>query len=112
MDEIVSAWTATHEKWAATDLLQAEGVAAAPVEHLKDMLEVDPQLHRHYQQVRQPVAPDVDIPIDREAARWVGHTLDLERAPAVGEHNAYVVQEILGLDDETFVRLLAEGVLN
>ena len=45
-------------------------------------LEEDPQLVDHYQQVRQPAAPDVDIPIDREAARWLGSRLDLVRAAA------------------------------
>ncbi|MEM7078239.1 MAG: CoA transferase [Pseudomonadota bacterium] len=111
LDAIVAAWSAQQDKWLAADLLQAAGVAAAPVEHLKDMLEVDPQLHRHYQQLRQPVA-DVDIPVDTEAARWVGQHHQMVRAPMMGEHNQYVVQEILGRSDEEFVQLLADGVLN
>ena len=112
LDEIVSEWVAAYDKWTLTDLFQNAGIAAAPVEHLRDMLEVDPQLARHYQQVRQPVAKDIDIPVDREAARWVGVTHDLNRAPMLGEHNQHVVQDILGRSDEEFVHLLAEGILS
>jgi crotonobetainyl-CoA:carnitine CoA-transferase CaiB-like acyl-CoA transferase len=112
LDAVISEWTQSRDKWVIADRLQAAGIAAAPVEHLRDMLERDPQLPRHYQAVRQPEAPDVDILVDREAARWVGHELWLERAPVLGEHNPYVVQEILGRTDEEFGRLVAEDVLN
>ena len=111
LDEIVASWTSGEDKWSLAERLQAAGIAAAPVEHLKDMLETDPQLPHHYHTVRQPAAPEVDMPIDREAARWVGHTLDPERAPMLGEHNQYVVQEILGRSDEDFVKLLTDNVL-
>ena len=30
-------------------------------------------------------------------------------APCMGEHNAYVCTEILGLSDETFVELMSQG---
>lgn len=111
LDELVRDWTETQEKWALSKLLQEHDIAAAPVEHLKDMLEVDAQLSRHYQTVRQPVAPDVDIPVDREAARWLGRNHDLVRAPGLGEHNQYVVQQLLGYSDEDFAQLMIEGVL-
>ena len=112
VDELVADWTRDQEKWLLTAQLQAAGIAAAPVEHLRDMMDVDPQMSRHYQQVSQPVAPDVSIPIDREAAEWVGAPLDLERAPMLGEHNAYVVQDILGYSDDAFAKLIADDVLN
>jgi crotonobetainyl-CoA:carnitine CoA-transferase CaiB-like acyl-CoA transferase len=112
LDALLGGWTASRDKWALAEHLQAAGVAAAAVEHLKDMMELDPQLKGHYQQVRQPAAPDVDIPIDREAARWVGSRLDLGRAPMLGEHNQYVVQEILGKSDEELARLVADEVLS
>jgi crotonobetainyl-CoA:carnitine CoA-transferase CaiB-like acyl-CoA transferase len=111
LDALIGAWTESQNKWAVADALQAAGIASAAVEHLKDMLETDPQLPGHYQQVRQPSLPDVDIPIDREAARWVGARLDLKRAPTLGEHNQYVVQTILGRSDEEFVQLIVDDVL-
>ena len=112
LDEIIAQWSAQQEKWAVAQRLQDHGIACAPVAHLKDMLEVDPQMPSHYQAVRQPAQPDVDIVIDREAARWSGVQHDLRRAPMTGEHNQYVIQEILGLDDEAFAQLLVDDVLN
>ncbi len=112
VDALVREWTRSRDKWAIADELQAAGIAAAPVEHLRNMLENDPQLPGHYQVVRQPEAPDVDIVIDREAARWVGHELTLGRAPMLGEHNVYVVQELLGRSDEELARLVLDEVLS
>ncbi|MFU8816956.1 MAG: CaiB/BaiF CoA transferase family protein [Pseudomonadales bacterium] len=111
LDALLGEWTKSRDKWAIAAQLQQAGIAAAPVEHLRDMLENDPQLPDHYQVVRQPEAPDVDIVIDREAARWVGHELVLERAPTEGEHNVHVVQEILGRSDEEFARLVLDDTL-
>jgi len=111
LDELIASWTADKDKWAIAETLQSHGIASAPVEHLKDMLEKDPQLPNHYHQVRQPVAPDVDIPIDREGARWVGKELTLHRAPMLGEHNQYVLQNILGKSDEEFAMLLANEII-
>jgi len=112
LDAIVAQWTAASNRWQIAERLQLAGIAAAAVENLQDMLEVDPQLPNHYQMVRQPTAPDVDIPIDLEAARWVGYDLDLRRAPGVGEHNQYVVQDVLGRDDDAFVKLIVDEVIN
>jgi len=112
LDAIVAQWSGSLDKWEAAEQLQNAGIAAAAVENLRDMLELDPQLPSHYQVVRQPSAPDVDIPIDREAARWVGSDLKLTRAPGVGEHNQQVVQDILGRDDEAFVKLIVDEVIN
>ena len=112
LDKVIAAWSSTQDKWAIADALQGVGVAAAPVEHLKDMLVNDPQLHTHYQNVRQPSAPDIDIPIDREAARWVGAKHDLHRAPMLGEHTQYVVQQILGRSDDEFAQLVLDEVIS
>jgi crotonobetainyl-CoA:carnitine CoA-transferase CaiB-like acyl-CoA transferase len=112
LDTVVREWTRSRDKWAIADLLQSVGIAAAPVEHLRDMLERDPQLPHHYHVVHQPEAPAVDIVIDREAARWVGHDLPLERGPVTGEHNVYVVQHVLGHSDDEFARLVLQDVLN
>ena len=111
LDELVSSWTRGQDKWQLSDNLQAAGVAAAPVEHLAETYERDPQLRNHYQTVQQPSRPEVDIPINREAAQWVGHELRLTRAPSVGEHNRYVVCDVLGRSDEDFVQLLVDDIL-
>ncbi len=111
VDEAVAAWTRGRDKWEVADRLQAAGVAAAPVEHVADTYERDPQLRHHYQLVRQPSAPDLDIPIDREPARWRGHDHRLVRAPGLGEHNEYVLTELAGLPTEEYLRLVLDGTL-
>ena len=111
LDEIVARWTGTRDKWDIADELQAEGVAAAPVEHLADTYARDPQLRHHYQIVHQPVRPDLDVPIDREAAQWVGADHRLTRAPGLGEHNHHVVCELLGHSEDDYLRLVLDDVL-
>ncbi|MGY9071975.1 MAG: CaiB/BaiF CoA transferase family protein [Acidimicrobiales bacterium] len=111
LDAIIDAWSGQLDKWETSERLQAVGVAAAPVEHLADTYDRDPQLRDHVQIVHQPIAPDIDVPITREAARWVGEELLLKRSPGLGEHNEHVVKELLGRPDETYVQLLIDGVL-
>ena len=47
-------------KWAIADELQVADIATAPVEHLRDMLENDPQLPGHYQVVPIPEICRID----------------------------------------------------
>ena len=111
LDDLIRAWTRSQDKWHLAELLQGIGVAAAPVEHLADTYERDPQLRHHYQLLRQPARPDVDVPVDREAARWVGTDHQLHRSPSAGEHNYEIVCGILGRSDVEFAQLLVDGVL-
>ncbi len=111
IDAAIEAFTAHQDKWALADVLQEQGIAAAPVAHLADLFEHDAALFRHYQMVRQPAAPDIDIPIDREAGRWRGKRHDLRRAPGLGEHNEWVVRTLLGRSEEAFTQLLLDEVL-
>ena len=111
VDELVRAWTKDLDKWQTAELCQKAGVAAGPVEHLPEMLDRDPQLRHHYQTVTQPSRPEIDIPIDREAAQWRGQELLLQRSPGLGEHNEHVARELLGLSEEEYVQLILDGVL-
>lgn len=76
-----------------------------------DTYDRDPQLRNHYQIVQQPSRPDIDIPIDREAAQWRGTELLLNQSPGLGEHNEHVVRELLGRSEEDYVQLILDGVL-
>ncbi|MFT7601297.1 MAG: crotonobetainyl-CoA:carnitine CoA-transferase CaiB-like acyl-CoA transferase [Acidimicrobiales bacterium] len=111
LDAIIEGWTGTSDKWSLAERCQAAGVPAAPVEHLVDTYERDPQLRHHYQTVHQPSRPQIDIPIDREAAQWVGADHRITRSPGLGEHNEHVVRELLGRSEEEYVQLLLDDVL-
>jgi crotonobetainyl-CoA:carnitine CoA-transferase CaiB-like acyl-CoA transferase len=111
LDASLAAWTATQDRWALAALLQTAGIAAAPVENLRDMIETDPQMRDHYQRIRQPSDPDFEITIDGEPIRLAGQDRVLERAPTLGEHNEYVLREILGLSQQEFDTLVADGVV-
>ena len=92
-------------------MLQAEGIAASPVEDLRDTMERDPVLAEHYQHVRQPADPAIEIAIDRDPIWIAGHDRTLERAPLRGEHSEYVVRDILGRERAGFDRLVADGAM-
>jgi crotonobetainyl-CoA:carnitine CoA-transferase CaiB-like acyl-CoA transferase len=109
IDEVVSGWTGLHDRWELADRLQARGIAAAAVANLRDMLEVDPHLRHHYQRLRQPSDPDVEIVTVGEAIRPGGMDLRLERAPEPGEHNDYVLRDLLDLSQEEIDDLAEAG---
>jgi crotonobetainyl-CoA:carnitine CoA-transferase CaiB-like acyl-CoA transferase len=110
LDALVTDWTRTCERFALAERLQAAGLAAAAVENLADALARDSE-RGHYQTVRSPAAPDVEIPIDGEAIRFSGFPHRLERAPLLGEHNEPVLCDLLGLPNEDYARLVADNVI-
>ena len=112
LDDIVSAWTVSRDRWAIADDCQANGIAAAAVATLPDMMDRDPQLRDHFQTVRQPDYPDIDIPVRREAIRFVGAAQKVQRAPVLGEHNEYVACDLLGLSQEEYFTLVVDGVFS
>jgi crotonobetainyl-CoA:carnitine CoA-transferase CaiB-like acyl-CoA transferase len=111
LDEFVREWTAGQDRWDLAARLQASGLAAAPVENLQDTYERDPQLRHHYQRVRHPLAPDVELPIDREVIRFEGVDHAVRRGPMWGEHNEEIVREVLGIGEEEYTRLVLDEVL-
>jgi len=111
VDAAVRAWTVRHDRWELAERLQSLGIAAAPVEHLRDTFDRDPQLRDHYPRVGHPEVPGVEIPIDRDALRFAGAPLPVRRGPMLGEHNEAVVKEVLGHSEEEYVSLVLDGVL-
>ena len=113
LETLIGDWTAPQDRWELAERLQGLGIPAAAVEDLEDSVTRDPQLAGHYQTKRQPAAPELEILVDSEPIRFVGageHTL--ERAPGLGEHNEYVLREILGLSMEEFDQLVVDGIVN
>ncbi len=111
LNELVEAWTLKHAAEDVASRLQAAGVPAAVVQNGQDLLEHDRQLdHRHHfwslghsemgQHVTE-VAP-YRLSCTPGEPRWA--------APCLGEQNHLVCTQVLGMSDEEFVELMAEGV--
>ena len=112
LDALVIEWTKTRNRWQIAELLQNAGIAASPVEDLRDMMEIDDHFKRHYQYLHQPTDPEFTIAVDAEAIRFA-HEQDriLTRAPMLGEHSEYALRQILNLSQSEFDALIVEGVI-
>jgi benzylsuccinate CoA-transferase BbsF subunit len=93
-------------------LLRSAGVAAAPVNSSKDVLE-DPDLvaRGYWQHVEHPVIGQIAISRPPFQMSGVGTDGRLAPPPLLGEHTHAVARELLGLQDAEIVQLEADGVL-
>ena len=108
----IAAWTQTMLAEEAMALLQAKGVPAGVVQTAEDVLEHDPHLKARgfYVRLEHPELGEsaYDGPqfrLSETPARLHGP------APLLGEHNEYVLREILGYDDARIAELLVEQVV-
>lgn len=111
MDRLVAVWTVERTPEEIMNLMQAAGVAAGIVAAGEDMMEYDPQLrYRHFfQELAHP-----------EIGKYHGVTpsfimskcpCEIRRSPLMGEHNEYVLKDILGMSDGEVDELIREGVV-
>src|SRR6266516_3872617 len=110
LDALVAAATRSLDASELVGRLQAAGIAAGVVESALD-LHADPVLAGwgFFQWLEHPARP---------AAPYEGHALRLEAtpgklrwaAPALGEHTALVLREVLGMTEEEIARLIDERV--
>jgi benzylsuccinate CoA-transferase BbsF subunit len=111
LDRLVEEWTIKHSTEEVMTLLQEAGVAAGVLETGEDQLEHDPQT-RH-----RKIFPELDHPRvgkhHAPASPFIlsKMPLELKRAPLFGEHNEYVLKEILGMSDEDIAELAVSGAL-
>jgi len=111
IDAVLAGWCAGQDRDAAVETLCAAGVPAAPVLELDERDEHPCFTERAFTIAHD--GPGFD-PCRIYATPWL-----FDRTPArlyrttprLGEHNAYVFGELLGLARQTIERLQAEGVL-
>lgn len=110
LDEEITAWTHGHSSDEAAQALQAAGVPASRVFSIPGVL-ADAHLRERgfFERVTHSVAGEWEI----EGPHWrlsesPGHVR--LPAPAFGEHNRYVLSELLGLSDEEIEALESDGV--
>jgi len=109
LDRLVEEWTITHSAEEVVSLMQGAGVAAGVVQSGQD-LDSDPQLkHRHfYWEFDHPEIGSFTY--SGMPSRLSKTPYEMRRAPMLGEHNEYVYTQLLGMSDEEFVELMADGV--
>jgi crotonobetainyl-CoA:carnitine CoA-transferase CaiB-like acyl-CoA transferase len=110
LDQRVESWTSTLPPEEVMRRMQEAGIAAGVVQNGKDLIE-DPQLRyrHHFWYLNHP---------EMGTCAYDGPPFKLSETPAelsmpapcLGEHTEYVCTQILGMSDEEFVELLAEGV--
>ena len=107
----MTVWTSSRDASQITDLLQAEGIAAAPVMDMKDVAE-DPHMNGRGFFVQLEHA---EVGTQKHAGiPWKFHGTPLaieEPAPLMGEDNDYVIKELLGRSQAELDRLVAEQVV-
>jgi crotonobetainyl-CoA:carnitine CoA-transferase CaiB-like acyl-CoA transferase len=112
LDGYVSSWTRTRDRHEVMELLQSAGVRAGAVQNAEDVNEHDPQMaHR-----------GIFFELDHPAigpARFEGVPVvassfgpdNWRSAPLLGEDNAFVYGEILGLPEDEIAELTTTGVI-
>jgi crotonobetainyl-CoA:carnitine CoA-transferase CaiB-like acyl-CoA transferase len=112
LDEHLSSWTRERDRHEVMELLQAHSVPAGAVQNAEDLNERDPQI------AHRGVFFEMDHPVIGEA-RFEGNPFRASSvsedhwrsAPLLGEDNEYVFKQIVGVADEEYDELCAEGVL-
>ena len=112
LDEQLASWTRELDRYEVMEQLQARGVPAGAVQNAQDLNESDPQV------AHRGVFFEMDHPLIGEA-RFEGNpiqfsSLDQDNwrsAPLLGEDNEYVFKQIVGVPDEEYAELQAEGAI-
>jgi crotonobetainyl-CoA:carnitine CoA-transferase CaiB-like acyl-CoA transferase len=109
LDERIERWTRSHAPQEVVDSLQAAGIAAAYLQSGAS-LSRDPHLRARgvFGRVAHPLLGELQVvgpPFRMEGVRVPGP------APLLGQHNEYVLGEILGLSDAEIERLVEAEIV-
>ncbi len=112
LDKLVAAWTISHNDYEIMDILQRAGVAATPCLDLMERFSDPHYMEREtHLQVEHP-ATGVDI-IAGIPFKYSATPCEVRRpAPMLGQHNDYVLKELLGRSETEIAQLIEEKVIN
>jgi crotonobetainyl-CoA:carnitine CoA-transferase CaiB-like acyl-CoA transferase len=112
LDSLLTEWTMQHPPETVMHRLQAAGVAAGVVQNAQDLLEHDPQLrHRgHYWRLDHPVTGPTYYM--GPAFQLSATPAALRPAPCLGQHNAYVYGQLLGMSADEIAQYTRDNVFH
>ncbi len=112
LDSLIAGWTKNFSAEEVTEMMQANGVPSGVVSDCQDVYHnrqlqyrqhfvqlEHPEIGRHYYEGPPFVLSKTPAEIERPS-------------PCLGEHNEYFYTQILGMGDDEFTDLLAEGVFD
>ena len=114
LDAHMAEWTVQHPPEELMHTLQDAGVPAGIVATGEDMMAHDPQM-RHRKFYRELTHPEI------KNSRYRGVTpsfimsactVEIRRAPLMGEHNEAILKEKLGLSDQEIDRLIQDEIIH
>lgn len=112
LDRLIEAWTVNHTAEEVMTTMQAAGVPAGLAETGEDVVEHDPQV-KHRQFIKEIEGPEIGkYHVCAPCFTMSKASYELKRGPLLGEHNEYVLKNILGMSDDEIVELVLEGVFN
>jgi crotonobetainyl-CoA:carnitine CoA-transferase CaiB-like acyl-CoA transferase len=112
LDEIISAWTRTRERWAITETLQRAGVAAFPTLNNRDVATDSHMrargflLERDHPEIGQRTHAGIPWTMSGTPCRVRA------AAPVLGADTDSILSKLLGFSAEQIAQLRADGVLN
>jgi len=110
VDALIAAWTRTQTKEDAMKIIGEAGVPAGAVFDTKELLEDASFKERGFMQTYDhPVYGKVTMPT--WPVRFDGDLVKVKSAPALGQHNADVLGNWLGINEKEVEALKAEGIL-
>jgi crotonobetainyl-CoA:carnitine CoA-transferase CaiB-like acyl-CoA transferase len=111
LDGIIAEWTRGLDTHEIERRLQAADVPAHVVQNADDMY-ADPQL-RHRDHFKRVSHPTLDATwIENSRFKLSRTPAQVERAaPTLGQHNQFVLETLLGYDEDRISMLVADGVL-
>jgi crotonobetainyl-CoA:carnitine CoA-transferase CaiB-like acyl-CoA transferase len=111
VESLVAAWAAVRSREEVVEALQGVGVEAVAVNDYADLI-ADPQLafRGHFQTLTHPIMGEGLY--ERNGFRLSDETAGYQAtAPTLGQHNDYVLGDILGIPEAERESLAADGVL-
>jgi crotonobetainyl-CoA:carnitine CoA-transferase CaiB-like acyl-CoA transferase len=113
IDKVIASWTSTYERKELMDLLQENGIAASALLSVPDLMEDKHLQARQYWETIEDPRPSFGSYICKgKGFALSGTPMKTDgRAPDLGEHNAYVYGELLGMSDEGMKELEEKGII-